>query len=108
MNGRRRQLGIAMRCVGAGVMVVCAAMAHAEERKEPACKEEDRADAKLTAIVDDDKWRKELLELHLPFGVHIGTHAPQGAPTNEKLLVQATILLVGVFITAAIVSARVF
>ncbi|MYE05672.1 MAG: DNA/RNA non-specific endonuclease [Chloroflexi bacterium] len=40
-------------------------------------------------IAQDDKLSERLTKRHLPFGVHIGMHASQGGPTNEKLLVQA-------------------
>ena len=88
MKGRRRELGNGMRCIGAGVLAMCAAIAYAGDKREPACEEEDRADAQLKAIAEDEKRSNDLIKLHLPFGAHIGADTAQGRPTNEKLLVQ--------------------
>ena len=77
MNWRKRELGIAMRCIGAGVLAMCAAMAYAGDKRDRACEEEDLADAQLTVIAEDENRSNELIELHLPFG-------PTSAPTRRK------------------------
>ena len=68
---------------------MCAATAYAGNKGEPACEEEDRADAQLKAIAEDEKQSNDLTKLHLRFGARSSTDAVQGRPTNEKLLVQA-------------------
>ena len=89
MNGKKRERRMAMRCIGAGVLAMCAATSYAGDTRDGACEEEDRADAQLTVIAGDEKRSKKLIKRHLPFGAHIGKPASQNGPTNEKLLVQA-------------------
>ena len=78
-----------MRCIGAAVLTMFWAAAYATETRNCTDDEELAADRQLLAISEDETRSGELIESHLPFGIHTGTHASQGGPTNEKLLVQA-------------------
>ena len=83
MNWGRRELGVAMRRIGAGVMAMCAATAYAGDKRDCTSEEERAGDQRLRAIAKDQNRSNELIELHLPFGAHVGTHASQGR-TNER------------------------
>jgi len=50
--------------------------------------EKAKGDAQLMAIQGDPTRQAAIIERHLPFGVHAGTHASQGGPDNEDLLLQ--------------------
>ena len=89
MNESKRALRIAMRCICAAVLTMFWAAAYATEKRDCTDDEEHAADRQLLAIIEDETRSGKLIESHLPFGIHIGTHASQGGPTNEKLLVQA-------------------
>ena len=78
-----------MQCIGAAVLIMVWAAANATETRDCTDDEEHAADRQLLAISEDETRSRKLIESHLPFGVHIGTHTSQGGPTNEKLLVQA-------------------
>ena len=73
----------------AGALALCAAGAYAEDKRDCTDEEERAADRQLTAIAEDATWSKRLVKHHLPFDAHIGGHAAQSGPTNEKLLGQA-------------------
>ena len=55
--------------------------------------ERDAADAKLKAIQGDKDLSEKLIRYHMPYGVHNGTHAVQGGPDNEDVLVQGGYVL---------------
>ena len=55
--------------------------------------ERDAADAKLKTIQDDKGLSAKLLRLHMPHGIHKGTHAIQDGPDNEDVLVQGGYIL---------------
>ena len=89
MSERKRGQGITRRLIGTAILAMCATVAYAEDKRRCTDVEEDLADRQLVAIAKDDPWRSSLTKQHLPFGVHVGGHASQGGPANEKLLVQA-------------------
>lgn len=76
------------RLIGVAAMTMCAAAAYAGETGRCTDEEERLADYQLMEIAQDNDWSERLIKQHLPFGAHIGRHASQGGPTNEKLLVQ--------------------
>ena len=55
--------------------------------------EKEVADAKLKAIQSDKDLSAKLIGLHMPHGIHKGTHAIQGGPDNEDVLVQGGYIL---------------
>ena len=55
--------------------------------------ERDAADAKLKATQGDKDLSEKLIRYHMPYGVHNGTHAVQGGPDNEDVLVQGGYVL---------------
>ena len=50
--------------------------------------EKEAANEQLLAIVADATRSANIIERHLPHGVHTSTHASQGVPDNETLLLQ--------------------
>lgn len=81
--------GLMTRLIVAVALVFCAAVAHAEEKRTCSDEEERQADRQLALFSQDTNRSHASIEQHLPFGAHLGTHASQGSPTNEELLVQA-------------------
>lgn len=50
--------------------------------------EKEAANEQLIAIANDTTRSANIIERHLPQGIHTSTHASQGGPDNENLLVQ--------------------
>lgn len=88
MSKKNRRQGITRRLIATAVLAMCTTIAYAEDKRRCTDVEKDLADRQLLAIAKDDQWRSSLTKQHLPFGIHVGEHASQGGPTNEKLLVQ--------------------
>ena len=90
-QGRRRVRNTTKWLVGATAVLALwtsGARAGSEDRS---CKADERQDGneQLEAIAGDSDRRNELIRMHLPFGRHASTHAAEGGPKNEDLLVQA-------------------